>query len=519
MKGEATNDGGQIGRAYGFFAKALRDRDGLDLERLKHLIVGSLILVSIVLDRDDNPHLIFESLNAKGRALTQADLIRNYFFMRIHVAEQDRLFSEYWRPMQTALADNLTECIRHFLMKDGNLVKQGEVYFALKERVDPRPQSEVLEYLAELAKYAAYYAKLLTPENESESEIAERIARLNRIEVTTAYPFLLNVYHDYAQGRITVPDFVEILDLIENFMIRRWVCAVPTYGLNKIFPPLYQQASQYATLIDGVKQTLKTKNYPRDVEFRERVASSRLYGPAERVDKTKLILERLEESFAHREPVNFGELTIEHVMPQTLTPWWHEHLGESWEGTHELLLHTLGNLTLTGYNSPMQNDPYPEKKTILTQSHLELNRFFGTVDAWNEENIRARADVLSNRAVDIWPYFGDPQAGDDSVPSDVTGRTPTAVCVLGQRFDSETWRDVVQHTVEAVAMLDSDGFQRIVEQFPAFLNNDASKFRSRRVLSNGVCVNMNFSAATAKRFCLQITEAAGITGSDFRIEF
>jgi uncharacterized protein with ParB-like and HNH nuclease domain len=520
MSGDALQEDGQITKAYRFFAKEIRSRDGLDLERLKHLVVSSLILVSIVLDRDDNPHLIFESLNAKGRALTQADLIRNYFFMHIHVNEQDRLFNEYWRPMQNALDDNLTECIRHFLMKDGDLVKQGEVYFALKMRADARPQSAVLEYLAELSQFASYYAKLLAPDKEQDTAIADRLRRLNRIEVTTAYPFLLNVYHDYMKGRITSGDFVAVLELLENFMIRRWVCAVPTYGLNKIFPVLYKQASEYAPLVEGLRQTLKTKNYPRDAEFRERLVSSKLYGPAERAGKTKLILERLEESFDHREPVDFQELTIEHVMPQTLTPWWQQHLGDSWEGTHELLLHTLGNLTLTGYNSPMQNDSFPDKKRVLTQSHLELNGAFAAVTAWNEDAIRSRAETLARRALAIWGYFGDPQeSGADLGSTDVTGRVPTGVSVLGQRFGAETWRDVVQRTVEAVATLDPTLFQTLVLKFPGFLGNDPNKFRSSRQLANGVFVNTHFSAANAKRFCLQLTEDAGISSQDFRIEF
>ncbi len=133
MLGQPAEDG-LILSAYRFFAKNMRTSDAASLEKLKRTIVNHLIVVSIVLERDDNPHLIFESLNAKGLPLSQADLIRNYFFMRIHVDEQDRLYEQYWKPMQQRLGDDLTECVRHFLMKDGANVKQGEVYFALKDR-------------------------------------------------------------------------------------------------------------------------------------------------------------------------------------------------------------------------------------------------------------------------------------------------------------------------------------------------------------------------------------------------
>ena len=128
IKNELASTDDQIARAYKFFERKVRANQIPDLEKLKQIIVSQLILVSIVLDRDDNPHLVFESLNAKGRALSQADLIRNYFFMKIHVDEQERLYGACWTPMQDRLGENLTECIRHFLMKDGGVIKQGEIY-------------------------------------------------------------------------------------------------------------------------------------------------------------------------------------------------------------------------------------------------------------------------------------------------------------------------------------------------------------------------------------------------------
>ncbi|HQU44223.1 MAG TPA: DUF262 domain-containing protein, partial [Pirellulales bacterium] len=317
--GQTAVADGQIGKARTYFEKKLRVLSAANREKLKSVIVGNLSLVSIVLDADDNPHLIFESLNAKGRPLSHADLIRNYFFMRIHVDRQDSLYEEHWKPMQDKLGDDLTECIRHFLMKDGDVVKQGDVYFALKERADKnlRSEQEVIAYLADIVRFANYYKKLLEPANESSAAIGERMDRLNRIEVTTAYPFLLNVYDDYECGRVSGDDFAAVLDVLENFMIRRWVCSVPTYGLNKVFPPLYAQAKRHDSSLDGVKAVLSGKNYPRDDEFRDRLVRTRLYASGERAAKTKLILERLESRAAHREPVPSDKLTVEHVMPQT----------------------------------------------------------------------------------------------------------------------------------------------------------------------------------------------------------
>lgn len=518
MRGEPDSQEDQITKAYKFFEKRLRSKLEFSLETLRKVIVSNLMLVSIVLDRDDNPHLIFESLNYKGRPLSQADLIRNYFFMRVQVHEQERLYQTYWKPMQERLGGDLTECIRHFLMKDGGVIKQSDVYFALKESVDDKSQEQILAYLEEIAKFAGYYARLLHPGQEPSSRVRERLERLNRIEVTTAYPFLLKVYHDYATQQISEDEFVDVLNLLENFMIRRFVCSVPTYGLNKMFPSLYAQAKQNVSLVDGVKEALRTKNYPRDTDFRERLVSSKLYGSGERLLKTRLILERLEESFEHKESVPFQDLTIEHVMPRTLTDWWKTHLGENWETVHELLLDTLGNLTLSGYNPNLSNSNFPAKQEILSASHLELNKYFSTSPEWNEKSIRQRADVLAERALKVWQFFGPVQDGSGDPNRSVTGTTPTTVIILGQRFPVSTWREVAQQTLETLAELEEDRFDQIVSKFPHFVGRDSNKFRRSRQLRNGAFMETNLGAQAIHQYCRQIAEEAGLSSADWRVE-
>lgn len=518
--GQTAVADGQIGKARTYFEKKLRALSAANREKLKSVIVGNLSLVSIVLDADDNPHLIFESLNAKGRPLSHADLIRNYFFMRIHVDRQDTLYGEYWEPMQDKLGDDLTECIRHFLMKDGDVVKQGEVYFALKERADKnlRSEQEVIAYLSDIVRFASYYKKLLEPANESSAAIGERMDRLNRIEVTTAYPFLLNVYDDYECGRVSGDDFAAVLDVLENFMIRRWVCSVPTYGLNKVFPPLYAQAKRHDSLLDGVKAVLSGKNYPRDDEFRDRLVSTRLYASGERAAKTKLILERLESRAAHREPVPSDKLTVEHVMPQTLTDAWRAHLGDDADAVYEQLLHTLGNLTLTGYNVPMSNNGFAEKQAVLADSHVELNKYFQAIAIWNGDAIGARAEHLAEIALEVWPYFGEGDEGSTQRDG-VTNRKPAAILFFGERMPASTWRDVAQRTLEAIADRDAAAFELVAKQFPRFLANDRALLRDGRQLANGRFMEVHLSAKALYTVCVQVTEAAGISSEDWRVEF
>src|SRR5260370_23867009 len=343
--------------------------------------------------------------------------------------------------------------------------------------------------------------------------------RLNRIELTTAYPFLLNIYSDYTAGKISEGEFAEVLGVLENFMIRRFVCSVPTYGLNKVFPALYAQVSQNSSVVAGLKDVLRTKNYPRDAEFRERFISSKLYGSGDRIEKTKIILERLEDAYENLEPVPLSSLPIEHVMPQTLTDSWKSALGENWETVHDLLLHTVGNLTLTGYNAPLSNDDYSRKRAILLSSHLELNKYFEPVSEWDEQAIRQRAEALASKALKVWSFFGQEQAESRSAPHGVKGTTPSAVVILGQSFSVSTWREVNQITLEKICELDNELFENILAQCQRLVGRDPARFRSSRQLSNGAFMETNLGAESIHRFCLQAAELSGLSSNDLRVEY
>ena len=403
-------------------------------------------------------------------------------------------------------------------MKDGRVIKQGEVYLALKEHADKKTQEEVTAYLQEIARFADYYAKLLRPEEEASPIVRERMMRLNRIEVTVAYPFLLNVYDDYANHRISEQDVADIMEVIENFMIRRFVCSVPTNQLRRTFPPLYAQASESISLAEGVKEALRTRNYPRDAEFQQRFVSSRLYSQGDRAAKTKLILERLESSFESKETVPYDNLSVEHIMPQTLSDWWKQHLGGDFEATHELLLHTIGNLTLTGYNSELSNADFTHKRKLFVESHLSLNDWFQNEKDWNEDTIRRRAEALAERALSVWEYFGKPEDETRTDAQTVTGKTPSSVVILGQRFPVSSWRDVAQRTLQTIAELDQESFDKIVGDFPRFVGRRGDSFRSFRQLSNGAYMEVNLSATAINKFCVQAVEAAGLSPEDWFVE-
>lgn len=507
--------GDKIGNAYEFFERKLR-QEHIDAQTLKRTISQHLSVVSIVLDREDDPHLVFESLNAKGRPLTQSDLIRNYFFMKIHVNEQERIHSQYWEPMQNALQDNLTEYIRHYLMKEGTFVKQTDVYFFLKDVVSQR---DALACLQDLACFARYYEKFIEPEKEPNSQIRQALIRLKRLEVATAYPFLLNCYHAYSQKEITAEEFVAVLGVIENFILRRFVCNVSTKPLNKIFSSLCSQMknTDFGNVADRIKAFLQSKDYPKDTEFQARLLDTKLYGAGDRAIKTRLILEALEESYHHKEPVSFVSLSIEHIMPQTLTEVWQEHLGENWEATHELSLHTLGNLTLTAYNSELSNDPWEIKREKLAESHLEMNKYFRNKLSWVKEDIDDRAKHLAEIALTIWPYFGDPATAQQEHKK-ATGTTPQKMYILGQEFSVHSWRDVLERTMITIADLEPEKFEQIMQQYPRLIGRDKKKFRAVRELINGIFLEVNLSAHDIQRFCFQVIETADLSADDLQVE-
>ena len=506
-----------IKQCYSFFDKKIR-QSNLEFGRIKQVISSYLSIVSVVLSTEDNPYLVFESLNAKGEPLTQADLIRNYFFLRINTDNQDNAYNKYWLPMQENLNTNLTEFIRHYLTKDGVEIKKDEVYFEIKERMS---KSEALSYLQNLYKFSEYYVKLLDPVKENNLKIRRLLERINRLEVATVYPFLLNCYHDYEENKLSEADFISVLHILENFIIRRFVCNVQTRGLNRIFSVLYSQVSKasnlaHADFVERLKLDLQNRDYPKDTEFRKSLLDVKLYG-AGRSKKGKLILKSIEESFNHKEQVILDGLEIEHIMPQTISKWWQEHLGENWGITHDLLLHSLGNLTITAYNGELYNLEFVEKKEILINSHLEINKYFENQETWKREDIEKRSLDLSEIVLQIWPYFGNENLIISS-KSKLTGTTPKQLKIFGREYPVKSWRDVLETTLNAIADLEPDKFKDIMEQFPRFISGDEKEFRDTRKLENGVFVNVNLSARDINTFCIKAIETAELSTEEWEVE-
>jgi len=400
----------RITAAYDYFRQRVREeRDSaqIDPNRLLETIEQCLQVVMINLGDTDDPYLIFESLNAKGEPLTQADLVRNYVLMKFRHSleaggEQARIYEAYWKPVQDSLGSGLTSFLRHYCMKEGVAVKEGTVYSAVKNRLAGLTDHAALEAeLKEMRLLGDFYARFVDPSKEASAALRARLVAFNELDVTTCYPLLLRLFASHTKQAISDDDLEMCLHLIESFVVRRAVCAVPTNTLRKLFIQWskdYREKEVVRWL--GLRMAAGSGNsrWPNDSQFKADFQTKEQYGRK----ATKHVLASLEASFDHKEPADLTNATIEHLMPQELTPDWKVTLGAEWEDTFDRFLHTFGNLTLTGYNSELGNLPFPRKQEQLINSHIELNRWICQQSGWNASAIEARAATLAEMATKIW---------------------------------------------------------------------------------------------------------------------
>lgn len=402
---------GLVRDAYTFFQSRIKQSSAgdsecppVDLRVFLDTVLSGIELVSITLEEDDSEYRIFESLNAKGTPLTQADLLRNYFFMRIPTADHDQAYDFLWMPMQDSLQDKLEDFFRYEFMSHGRFVRHGDVYHSWKIQLDRPPDSELIHELTTLSNHSRLFKKMIDPSSEPEQEIASRLTNLNKWGAQSAYPFILFAYRKYHAKAISPGQFAELLQMIESFLVRRLICGVPTNALNRLFLRLSDQIPEDMGIVDGTRYILSepSRRWPTDQQFREGILNYPLFTDS-RGEQRRHILESLERSYGHKEVVDLSRLTIEHILPQTLSQEWLDDLGITAEDASSLPLHVLGNLTLTGYNPELSNSRFSTKKERLASSHVEMNKEIARNDKWTVDEIFARGERLAAKAISIWP--------------------------------------------------------------------------------------------------------------------
>lgn len=381
--------------------------------------IFKLSLVSISLDKDiDNPQMIFESMNSTGKDLSQTDLLRNYLLMDLTPEKQTRLYKTYWKSMEELFGEDIYKndvnkfdyFIRDFLTlksDTGYICKINNVYENFK-RYYLDNNCEKFVVLKDLFTYAKYYA-CIDLLQEKDDELKLYWQEFKKLDSHVVYPFLLKLYDDYSCQILIKEDFKKILQVVISYLWRRAICEIPTNSLSKTFATLYQAVDKD----DYVNSVIKAfvfkssyKRFPSDYEVREKLQTKDIYHFRLR----KYLLEAL-ENYYHKEPIdlNTANYTIEHIMPQNIEHnlSWQQMLGEDWQEVHSLYLHSLGNLTITGYNAEMSNKSFVEKvngESGFKHSHLKLSESIAQCDVWNKKAIQRRTNILTDIILKIWKY-------------------------------------------------------------------------------------------------------------------
>ncbi|OOC30903.1 DUF262 and DUF1524 domain-containing protein [Helicobacter pylori] len=432
-------------------------------DKLETIFKGldKLMIVWIALDKGkDDPQLIFESMNSKGIELTQTDLIRNYIVMETEVKKQEDFYNQYWRAMEENFKQNETlfnRFVRHYLtIKTREIPNINKVYEAFKD-YRQKKGIEIEDLLKDLQKYCGYFCQIAF-KKEEDKDLNKALSFLVDLEMDVIYPLLLELYSDYSDGVLSKQDFISIIALTESYICRRAVCGLGTNGLNKVFPFVTKKINkdQYLESIKVHFGYLTEKQrFPNNDEFKEHFITIDFY----RFKKKKYFLERL-ESFNTNESVNTQKCTIEHIMPQTLTEEWKRDLGENFQAIHDKYLHTIGNLTLTGYNKEYRNNSFQEKRDMekgFKQSPLRLNQSLEDLESFGEKEIEERANDLADWALKIWTY---PKLDAETLEKYKSKKEKKAYDLSSYKFSSNS-RELFDILRKEIKALD----ERITENF------------------------------------------------------
>jgi alkylated DNA nucleotide flippase Atl1 len=413
----APNAGGAdpIGRAYGFFRSKLAafddPDDEFDVQRLEEALIVGLSVVLVEAQAGENVHRIFESLNNTGLRLTQADLIRNYLFMRLPT-RSEAVYESVWLPLQSQLSAEQLEMLFWLdAVRHDESIKQTETFGRQQARLDRlTSEAEIEAELLRLAELGRLFALILDPSRETDAAVRGHLERLRAWGTTTTYPLILHLLGRRESGTVTSNEVAEALRFVESFLIRRILVGKATNNLNRILHGAVTDIGDKPNVVEALRGYLSTgrKFFATDAEVRNAVRAVPFYWNGKAVQRS-LILRWIEESMGSKEPATMTGLTVEHVMPQTMTDQWRAELraelsdGEDADEIAQSLVHTIGNLTLTGYNAELSNSPFSVKRPQYKSSSLRLNQEIADQARWTRAEILSRADCLTDRIVALWP--------------------------------------------------------------------------------------------------------------------
>lgn len=446
----------------------------LDIDELFDAIC-KLEIINISLNHEDNPQLIFESLNSTGLNLSEGDKIRNYILMGLPNDQQTKFYEKYWNRIESYTDYDVSSFVRDYLsIKQQSTPNMNSVYPTFKKYVEDAEVADIEPLLKDLLEYAKRYAFLIKG-GHSDERLNSCIYRLNRLSTSVTRPFLLEVIRLSESGALTADELIEVFHFTESYLFRRAICDLPTNALNKIFLLLHREIIRFdgdeSHYVEKFKYALLSKRertrFPSDEEFAECMSTRNIYGMN---PKNKLYLfERLENSETSEtkdvwEHLDRGEYSIEHIMPQHLTAAWIVSLGDNYEAIHTNWLHRLANLTLTAYNSRYSNSPFAEKRDMphgFKDSGLRINQWVGRKEQWGLPELEERDQLLKNTVIGIWPYptsnYHPQKKQMDAIALDedviLTGRVLFKYSFKGAEQPVASWADMYQ---QVITMLHSE---------------------------------------------------------------
>ncbi|MBP9957830.1 MAG: DUF262 domain-containing protein [Synergistaceae bacterium] len=374
--------------------------------------IGKLQIVDIVLDRQyDDPQAIFESLNSTGMDLKDSDLIRNHLLMGLDANTQTDVYNNIWRPTELLFSyEHHSELLDNFFrdyltMKLGRIPRKNEVYKEFRV-YHANCGMTIRDLCQDIYSFAKHYSDMHFARS-GDTVLKSLYEDMKAIRMEVTYPFLLKIHDDCDKGLITIEALREIVRLCVSYVLRRAVCDIPTNSLNKTFATMKNDihTENYLNSVKAFFVLLDSyKEFPTDERFIASFLSRDIYN----MNRCRYILGRL-ENWDNKSVVSLENLTVEHIIPQNphLSAKWVAALGDNWSEVQKKYLHTMGNLTLTAYNSEMSDSSFAEKLDRsggFRESALRLNRYVVTQTTWSEEQVNERADQLGEIAKKAWPY-------------------------------------------------------------------------------------------------------------------
>ncbi|MBB2482684.1 DUF262 domain-containing protein [Bacillus sp. APMAM] len=540
---DETNSKNNIISNYRYFYKQIKSQK----INIKELYDGlaKLDIVEIALERDiDDPQLIFESLNSTGEKLVESDLIRNFLLMGLENDVQTHIYNEYWYPIEERLdsfgKNTLSNFIRDFLtIKNLKIPKESQVFTDFKSFFSKnysRKKSSIEKFMTELDKFSKIYKRIVSAD-DLDNKIKTHLNGLELLEVKVIYPFIMYIYDYYLEEKISKSDFSQILSLIESYLSRRIILEHGSQGLNKVFVTFIRDFN-YKEPVKSFEIALLSKKghhrFPNNEEFENAFLLRNIY--TIKSNYKKYILYSLEKSLSNEVVDLSSQISIEHIMPQNIGNnfYWQNILGDNWQEIHQKYLHTIGNLTLTAYNSNLSNRNFTEKKEMLVSgydnSSFNLSKTLKNYTTWTESDILNRSKFLIKQALNIWQYPNSHSIHQNSNKTEITledswtSIKPVSFEFLTGKTAVKTFIDVYLNVIDQLYLFDSDAFYQALNEeeilnvkFHSVGENEFDESKSAKI-GEDIYINTNISNEVKRKNLQVLFDSMEIDENDLVIE-